>query len=132
MKKPILIIAISLMVVAGLLVWVFSSNLEFKLEEFGMLGALLLLTIGMIIFAIRRFKSMKQGEPFEDELSKKIMRQAASTSYFISLYWWLALSYTSENWDYDTETVIGIGIGGMAVLFFLSWTYYKIKGLKNG
>jgi len=132
MKRPILVILLSILVLAALLVWLLSPKQEFNLEEIGMFAALVIVSLGMIIFGIRRYKSVRSGEPFEDELSKRIMRRATSTSYLISLYWWLALSYFSDNWEYETGTVIGIGIGGMAVIFFISWIYFKVTGLKNG
>jgi len=74
--------------------------------------------------------SERRGEPAEDELSKKIMQKAASTAFYISLYWWLVLSYLSENWKMETGSVIGRGILGMALIFVLSWVFCKIKGVK--
>jgi peptidoglycan/LPS O-acetylase OafA/YrhL len=84
-----------------------------------------------LIFGIRRLRSERRGEPAEDELSKKIMQRAASTAYYVSLYWWLVLAYLSNNWQKETESLIGTGIVGMAIIVALSWVYYKIKGVKS-
>jgi peptidoglycan/LPS O-acetylase OafA/YrhL len=84
-----------------------------------------------LMIGIRRLKSERRGEPAEDELSKKIMQRAAATAYYVSLYWWLVLVYLSDNWQKETESLIGTGILGMAILFALCWVYYKIKGVKS-
>ena len=84
-----------------------------------------------LIFGIRRFGSERRGEPAEDELSKKIMQKAASTAYYVSLYWLLVLVYLSDSWQKEAESLIGTGILGMAILFALCWVYYKIKGVKS-
>jgi peptidoglycan/LPS O-acetylase OafA/YrhL len=84
-----------------------------------------------LIFGIRRLRSERRGEPAEDELSKKIMQRAASTAYYVSLYWWLVLVYLSNSWQMETESLIGTGILGMAIIVALSWVYYKIKGVKS-
>ncbi len=84
-----------------------------------------------LIFGMRRLRSERRGEPAEDELSKKIMQRAASTAYYVSLYWWLVLVYLSNSWQMETESLIGTGILGMAIIFALCWAYYKIKGVKS-
>ena len=84
-----------------------------------------------LIFGIRRLRSERRGEPAEDELSKKIMQRAASTAYYVSLYWWLVLVYLSNSWQMETESLIGTGILGMAIIFALCWAYYKILGVKS-
>ena len=84
-----------------------------------------------LMIGIRRLRSERRGEPAEDELSKKIMQRAASTAYYVSLYWWLVLVYLSNSWQMETESLIGTGILGMAIIFALCWAYYKIIGVKS-
>ena len=59
------------------------------------------------------------------------MQKAAATAYYISLYLWLALVFFNDKFSLETESLIGNGIIGMAILFALCWVYYKLKGIKS-
>lgn len=131
MKKAILVSIISALLIGSLVLWAVLSHETFKLEDLGMLVVLFIIAASMFVYGIRRARSARQGEPYEDEFSKNVMRRGAASSYYISLYWWLALSIYSENLKYETQTIIGIGIAGMAVIFFIAWIYHKINGVKN-
>ena len=78
-----------------------------------------------IIVVFRRLKSAKQNLPAEDELSKSILLKAAATSYYVSLYLWLAFMFFEEHIDLERSTLIGAGILGMAVIYALSWVYHN-------
>jgi hypothetical protein len=78
-----------------------------------------------IIVVFRRLKSAKQNLPAEDELSKSILLKAAATSYYVSLYLWLAFMFFEEHIDLERSTLIGLGILGMAVIYALSWVYHN-------
>jgi peptidoglycan/LPS O-acetylase OafA/YrhL len=78
-----------------------------------------------IIVVFRRLKSAKQNLPAEDELSKSILLKAAATSYYVSLYMWLAFMFFEEHIDLERSTLIGAGILGMAVIYALSWVYHN-------
>jgi peptidoglycan/LPS O-acetylase OafA/YrhL len=112
--------------------WVyFSKNDSFEIADLMQYAIIIVLAAFALMFGIRRLRSERRGEPAEDELSKKIMQRAASTAYYVSLYWWLVLSYLSDNWQMETGSVIGRGILGMAIIFVLSWFFYKMKGVKS-
>jgi len=112
--------------------WVYySKNDSLEIADLIQYAIIVVLVAFALIFGIRRLKSERRGEPAEDELSKKIMQKATSTAFYISLYWWLVMSYLSENWEMETGSVIGRGILGMALIFVLCWVYYKIKGVKS-
>jgi peptidoglycan/LPS O-acetylase OafA/YrhL len=98
------------------------------LFQFGIIG---LLVIFAIYIAIRRLSSERKGQPAEDELSKKVMQKAASTSFYLSLYLWLVISYLSDSRELATHTWIGIGIVSMAVLFAGSWLYHNSRGVED-
>jgi peptidoglycan/LPS O-acetylase OafA/YrhL len=89
----------------------------------------------VILFAAfigyKRLSSAKRGEPPEDELSKKVMQKTSSLSYYISLYLWLAIMYFSDRIHYETHTVIGAGILGMAVVFAICWLVFNFRGVRN-
>ncbi len=112
--------------------WVYySKNGSLELVDLLQYVIIFVLVAFALMIGIRRLRSERRGEPAEDELSKKIMQRAASTAYYISLYWWLVLVYLSDNWQKETESLIGTGILGMAIIFALCWVYYKIKGVKS-
>jgi hypothetical protein len=78
-----------------------------------------------IIVVFRRLKSAKQNLPAEDEMSKGILRKGAATSYYVSLYMWLAFMFFEDRIDLERSTLIGAGILGMAVIYALSWVYHN-------
>jgi hypothetical protein len=99
----------------------------------------LLVVAFMAFFITRRFKDINQGMPLEDERSKKVMTQAAAKSFYVSLYWLLAISwfesFFAENLfgveKLDAGQTVGGAIGGMAIFFFIFWFYYNKKGQLN-
>jgi peptidoglycan/LPS O-acetylase OafA/YrhL len=112
--------------------WVYySKNDSLEIADLMQYAIIVVLVAFALIIGIRRLKSERRGEPAEDELSKKIMQRATSTAFYISLYWWLVMSYLSENWEMETGSVIGRGIMGMALIFVLSWFFYKMKGVES-
>jgi hypothetical protein len=96
----------------------------------------LLVVIFMAFFLVRRYRDVKQGQPMEDERSRKVMNAAAAKSFYISLYWLLAISWFESLFaeklfgsaHLDASQTVGGGIAGMAIIFFLAWFYYQKKG----
>jgi peptidoglycan/LPS O-acetylase OafA/YrhL len=132
MKKSLLIIAIAFLLLLSAGLWLINVQLNVGFIEILQFAVVLVLTIFALIFGLRRFASAKKGEPVEDELSRNIMRRTASTSYYISIYLWLFLMYYSDKTKLESHTLIGAGILGMAIVFFICWVAYKITGIKNG
>lgn len=95
----------------------------------------LLIIVFMTFFIVRRYKDVRRGVPFEDERSKKVMTNAAARSFYISLYWLLAISWFESVFAgmfdlerLDASQTVGGGVAGMAVIFFTSWFYFNRKG----
>jgi len=131
-NRTSLVILLIGVVTLSLVAWVyFSKDDTFEIVDLMEYVIIIVLVAFALMFGIRRLRSEWRGEPAEDELSKKIMQKTASTAFYISLYWWLVLSYLSEDWRMETGSVIGRGILGMALIFALSWFFYKIKGVKS-
>jgi len=59
------------------------------------------------------------------------MQKTASLSYYVSLYLWLAIMYFSDRINYETHTIIGAGILGMAVIFAVCWLFFNFRGVRN-
>ena len=130
--KTFFILLVSIIVTLSVGAWVyFSKNDSFEIVDLFQYVIIIVLVAFALLFGIRRLRSERKGEPAEDELSKKIMQKAAATSFSISFYWWLVLVYLSDNWQKETESLIGTGILGMAIIFALCWVYYKIIGIKS-
>ncbi|KJS79986.1 MAG: hypothetical protein JM58_19455 [Peptococcaceae bacterium BICA1-8] len=90
--------------------------------------ALLIITFSFKV--LKRFVGdLKDGFPIDDERSKKIRMYAASYSYFISIYIWLALLAFHKYLDRDD--ILIAGLLGMAISFFAFWEILsKRKGLE--
>jgi hypothetical protein len=131
MKKGVLMIVLSVLVIVSVVFWILNDTTEIKSADLLMYGIILLVTVFAIALAISRLKSAKAGLTAEDELSRLIKDKASSRSYYVSLYWWLILMYLSDKTTLEPHTLIGAGILGMAVLFAGFWVYFNFKGKIN-
>ncbi len=131
MKRAVLVFILAALVLITTGLWFFSSSNKLNLAD--ILGlAVIILVVGFAIFiGYKRLTSAKRGEPAEDELSKKVMQKTASWSYYISLYVWLAIMYFSDRLKYETHTLIGAGILGMAIVFAICWLVFNFRGIRN-
>lgn len=131
MKKTIIIILVSLILVVSLGVWIANADVSFTSLlnlQYVIIAILVLFAVGV---AISRIGSMKKGLPAEDELSKKLLKNAAARSYYFSLYLWLIIMYLESEEKIDQENLFGLGIVGMAVLFAGHWLILKFTGIKD-
>lgn len=130
--KSFFVLILAAVVLISLGVWAYYAvKKQFVIEDLLIFGFLLLVVGFAIFIGARHLASEKRGEPAADEMSKRIMQKTAASSYYISLYLWVALIFVNSSRELDTETVIGGGIIGMSLIFALSWLYYKLRGLKN-
>jgi peptidoglycan/LPS O-acetylase OafA/YrhL len=131
MKRAVLVFILAALVLITTGLWFFSSSNKLNLSNFLAL-AVIILVVGFAVFiGYKRLTSAKRGEPAEDELSKKVMQKTASWSYYISLYLWLAIMYFSGRLKYETHTLIGAGILGMAIIFAICWLVFNFRGIRN-
>jgi len=131
MKKSIIIFTVAALVLFAAVLWMLSSSGDLKTYEPGSFIIIFLLVTFAAFIGYKRLASARRGEPAEDELSKKVMQKSASLSYYISIYMWLVIGYFSERLDYETHTIIGAGIIGMAITFAVCWLIFNIGGIKN-
>lgn len=131
MKKAVIIFIVTALVIAGAILWLMSISGNLKLADF-LSFTVLVLVVGFALFiGFKKLSSARRGEPVEDELSRKIMRKTSSLSYYISLYLWLAIMYFSDRLSFETHTIIGMGILGMAVVFAICWLVFNFTGIKD-
>jgi len=131
MKKSYLALIISTLVLATTILWLFNTKIALSVPEIIQFGVILVLVGLGVYVGLSRLKSERRGEPPEDELSKKILQKASSTSYYISIYMWLAFGFMSNKTKLETHTFIGAGILGMAVIFCVCWIVFKIWRTKD-
>jgi len=131
MKKAVLIFIVAAIVLIACGLWIINSSVITGHKNIASLAVIILL-IGFAIFiGFKRFTSVKRGEPAEDELSKKMLTKTSSISYYISIYLWLFIMYFSDKTKFETHTLIGVGIMGMALIFALTWVIIYFRGIRN-
>jgi peptidoglycan/LPS O-acetylase OafA/YrhL len=131
MKKGIIVFIVAALVLITTGIWFFSAKENLRLFDLVSFGIIILVVAFAVFIGIKRITSAKRGEPPEDELSKKVMQKTAAWSYYVSLYLWLAIMYFSDKLHYETHTIIGAGILGMAVIFAICWLVFNFRGIRN-
>jgi peptidoglycan/LPS O-acetylase OafA/YrhL len=130
MKKVIIALVISLLVLVSAILWLILDRPFIAGESIQFVVIIIMVGFGLF-FAFRRLNSTRKGQPQEDELSKKILQKSAALSYYISLYLWLVIMYLTDKYKGETEVMFGWGILGMAVIFGLSWIFNYFRGVGN-
>ena len=130
MKKGNIAIIISTLIIITVLLWILNTSKKIEFVDALSFIVIFMVVLFGIVVGISRIKSVKLGQPAEDELSKKLFQKASSTSYYISLYVWLVLIYLSDKVKAETHTFISAGILAMAIIFVLSWLFFRLFGLK--
>ena len=125
MRKAIVVGILAVILVITLILWMINSERGLNTTSILMLSIQIVVVAFAILVIYRRVTAARQNLPAEDEMSKKILRRGAATSYYVSLYLWLALMFFEERIDLERSTLIGAGILGMAVIYALSWVYHS-------
>lgn len=142
MKKDktrlILMAVLTVTLLIGVALYAFTMTDKEKASPGNMVSLLIpvIVVVFMVFFISRRYRDIKQGLPFEDERSKKVVTHAAAKSFYVSLYWLLLISWFEDFFasrlfgieQLTASQTIGGGIAGMAVFFFIFWLYYDKKG----
>jgi peptidoglycan/LPS O-acetylase OafA/YrhL len=124
MRKTVIIAVLAFLVLGTMLLWLLNSDSTFKGSSYLMIGIQVIVLAFAMLVVVRRWTARKQNLPAEDEMSKRILQRGAATSYYLSLYLWLALMFFEESIKLERSTLIGAGILGMAILYGLSWVYH--------
>jgi hypothetical protein len=125
MRKAIVIAVLAVLVTATMVIWMLNAEAKINIKSV-LLIAIQVVVLGFaVLVVLRRWKASREKLPVEDEMSKKILRRGAATSYYVSLYLWLALMFFEEDIDLERSTLIGAGILGMAIIYALSWVFHR-------
>jgi Ca2+/Na+ antiporter len=131
MKKIIPLVVISLLVLGTTLLWFMNSGSLVSIIESWHFVIILLIVAFATYILYSRLKSVRRGEPAEDELSKNILQRASAISYYVSLYLWVAMIVVNDRVKMDTEVLLGTGILGMAVIWIALVIFFKVRGFRN-
>jgi len=124
MKRSIIVAILAVLVTATIVVWMLKSENPISGKAIAM-GSIQLVVLVFAVFVVyKRWTATKNKLPAEDEMSKSILRRGAATSYYVSIYMWLAFMMFEERIDLERSTLIGAGILGMAIIYALSWIYH--------
>ncbi|MCF1750596.1 hypothetical protein [Mariniradius sediminis] len=131
MRKTILLLFVAFLVIGTSLIWYLNQENTTGSETIEWLHfTIILIVVAFALFvAIQRYRSLQRGQPAEDEMSKKLLQKTAALSYYISLYWWVALLFIKDRVEFDTEQLMGSGILGMALIFAVVAVFLHFKGL---
>lgn len=138
LKLSVIILLTATMILGVIFYGMYSSFAEEYVQSI----IVLIISIAMMIIAVwifrRESKNVKAGLPLEDERSKLIKQKAAAYSYYVSLYYLLGLMWyniIAQNFlslpRMDTEAALGVGIGGIIILFFVIWLIVSKRGDKK-
>jgi peptidoglycan/LPS O-acetylase OafA/YrhL len=131
MRKAIISAVLAVLVVGTIALWIINAerSAETPLKLNG--SSILMIAVAVVILVygvlaiLKGFRDAKNKLPSQDELSKKILIRSAATSYYVSLYLWLAIMFFEERIPLERSSLIGAGILGMAISFALSWLYHR-------
>ena len=82
-----------------------------------------------ILIGLQRLKELKQGLAIEDEMSKRIVEKPSARTFLHSLYVWFLIMIFTVDKGVSSEMVIGSGLVGTGILFFVNWTYLTKTGI---
>ncbi|HNS31165.1 MAG TPA: DUF2178 domain-containing protein [Tenuifilaceae bacterium] len=129
MKKLIVAFALLAFLGIGFVVFKTTGHLS-NMDTLSMVIFLLLVGVG-IGWLIKKVTTVKKSEKIEDELSKRILEKTSSLSFYVSIYLWLVISILSDRIFLPLEQIVGYGLIGMAFIYFVIWSFYKVKGFKD-
>lgn len=125
MKKAILTLVVAVTVIATFVIWLVKPGKKMDQQEILMIAGLVIVVSFALFLSLRRLRDARAQLPSEDEFSRNLMRRGAATSYYVSLYFWLALMFFSDKIQMENHSLIGAGIMGMALIFAGSWMYHR-------
>jgi ABC-type branched-subunit amino acid transport system permease subunit len=125
MKRSIIIAVLAVLVTATMVVLMLNSESRISGKAIAIGSIQLVILVFAVLVVYKRWTAAKNKLPAEDEMSKSIRRRGAATSYYVSIYMWLAFMMFEERIDLERSTLIGAGILGMVIIYALSWVYHS-------
>ena len=126
----IIMVVIAVTIMVAVVNWLIISPDRVNIQEILMIAGIVLVVGFALFLALRRVRDVSDQTPGEDEMSRKIMRRGAATSYYVSIYLWLVIMIFEEKIAMDRSSLIGAGILGMAIIWVLSWLCHRFLSRK--
>ncbi len=111
--------------------WAYKAKEPFDTVGYLIFGLSILMIGFGLYFKIQSYKSEKAGLTSDDELSKRIREKAASKAFSISIYMWLFAILFLIGIEPKVKIIIGVGLLGMVLVFFINWFYYSKVGISD-
>lgn len=117
-------------IIALITFWIFKTTKPFNTEAYIVLGLVTVIIGISLYFKIINYKSEKAGLTAEDELSKRVKEKSAAKTFNWSIYMWLFIIFLVDM-EPREKIIIGLGIVGMGLIFFLNWLYLSKAGIAD-
>jgi|GEM_PF-1943334 len=111
--------------------WIYMAKEPFDTTGYLILGLSVFMICLGIYFKIQSYKNQNLGLASDDELSKRIKEKATSKAFNISFYIWLIIILFVKGIEPKGKIIMGFGLLGMALVFFLNWLYYSKIGISD-
>ena len=111
--------------------WAFMAKEPFDPIGYLIFGLSILMIGFGLYFKIQSFKNEKSGLTSDDELSKRIKERAAAKAFGFSIYMWIFVILFLFDMEPRDKIIIGLGLMGMMLIFFLNWLYYSKVGISD-
>ncbi len=102
--------------------WMYMSKEPFVAIGYLIFGLSIFMICFGIYFKIQSYKSRKIGLTSDDELSKRIKEKATAKAFYYSF---------RHGIEPKVKIIMGFGLRGMALVFFLNWLYYSKVGISD-
>lgn len=112
---------------AALLAWFLFSNTQDALS-ISIAVLIILVGIGSFIWrVVKKKKDIETGAPAEDEFTKRAKVYAGSQAFEYSMFLWVFIFIFNASFS-KSETMLGLGILGSALLYGICLWYYRSMG----
>ncbi len=111
--------------------WAYMAKEPFDIVGYLIFGLSILMIGFGIYFKIQSYKNQNVGLTSEDELSMRIKEKATANSFYVSFYMWLFIILFLKDIVPKVKIIMGFGLLGMALVFFLNWLYYSKVGISD-
>ena len=122
-------ITISILLLAGVLLWVLSSKTGIN----GGVGIIAIIACGIAIFFLfigfREIKNLKKGFTLEDERYRKIKVYINDLAFKLTMGWIIVLLIINATKviDFDSDRSLSTLVVGIAILYVISWIVINRK-----
>jgi len=111
--------------------WAYMAKEPFNTIGYLILGLSILMIGFGLYFKIQRLNNERSGLTSDDELSKRIKEKAAAKAFSFSIYMWVFIILFLIEMEPKDKIIIGLGLIGMSLIFFISWLYYSKVGISD-